>query len=315
MKVLFFGTPFFAAHILKSLIENGLDVIGVVSRPDKSKGRSGKPVPTAVKEFLHSDTCTQNIPLFQPEKCSTPEFAANLRALNADIFIVVAYGEIIKQEILDIPPLGCINIHASLLPSLRGAAPIQRAIMNGDEKTGITIMHMVRKMDAGDMIAKAEVSILPEMTFGELEQALMQVAFPLLLSTLKEIHAGTATREVQEESKVTFAPKIELEDCEINWDKPAQEIHDLIRGVNPYPGAWTWMTIRGEKKRVKFFRSKVHEKCATEAEKGSISCEKQGFKIVCGDSCLLEILELQVEGKKPMSSGDFVRGHESFGVL
>jgi methionyl-tRNA formyltransferase len=309
MKVIFFGTPPFAAHILEAIIADGIEVVGVVSRPDKSKGRSGTPVPTDVKLYLQSHDRLSSIPIFQPEKCSTSEFATILRKLNADVFVVVAYGEIIKKAILDIPPLGCINIHASLLPRLRGAAPIQRSIMNGDTETGITIMHMVRKMDAGDMISVCTVEIEPDMTFGELELAMMDAAAPLLLKTLKEITAHTAQRVVQDESLVTFAPKIELEDCEINWNKSALEIHNLIRGVNPYPGAWTWMPSGGDKKRVKIFRSKITVEVFENGKPGTIIGDKKGFKVICGDGKGLEILELQIEGKKGMSAGDFIRGY------
>jgi methionyl-tRNA formyltransferase len=249
-------------------------------------------------------------PLFQPEKCSTPEFADQLRQLNADLFIVVAYGEIIKQDILDIPRLGCINVHASLLPKLRGAAPIQRAIINGDKETGITIMHMVKKMDAGDMIDRTIIPIGPEMTFGELEKAMMEASAPLLLKVVKELEAGTAPREVQDESAVTFAAKIELEDCEINWNKPAQEIHDLIRGVNPYPGAWAFLDLKGTKKRVKFFRSRIAGFTNEGKTPGTIMADKTNFKVACADG-FVDILELQVEGKKSMQISEFLRGYNS----
>lgn len=306
MKVIFFGTPPFAASILESLIDAGIEVCAVVSRPDRSKGRSGTPVPTPVKEFLLQNA--PSIPIYQPEKCSTPEFAEQLREHRADLFVVVAYGEIIKQDILDIPRLGCINIHASLLPKLRGAAPIQRAIIDGEKKTGITIMHMVRKMDAGDMIAKVEVAIGPETTFGELEKELMEVSAPLLLEVIQQIEKGVAQREPQDESLVTFAPKIELEDCEIDWNQPAEKIHDLIRGVNPYPGAWTTVEVKGEAKRMKVFRSRIaSEPMGMDLPAGTFHKEKKSLFVVCGKGTL-EILEVQVEGKKRMTSAELLLG-------
>ncbi len=308
MKVAFFGTPPFAAYILDALIKDGIEIVGVVSRPDKSKGRSGTPSPTPIKQYLIDHF--PKIPLFQPEKCSTLEFAETLRQLGADLFIVVAYGEIIKQDVLDIPRLGCINVHASLLPKLRGAAPIQRAIINGDKESGITIMHMVRKMDAGDMIEKGIIPIDPEMTFGELEKKMMEVSAPLLLKVVKELEAGTASRTAQDESAVTFAAKIELEDCEINWNKSAQEIHDLIRGVNPYPGAWAFLDIKGAKKRVKFFRSRIAGFSNEGMAPGQIMADKTNFKIACADG-FIDVLELQVEGKKSMQISEFLRGYNS----
>lgn len=306
MKVVFFGTPPFAAYILEALIHAGIEVCGVVSRPDRSKGRSGTPVPTPIKEYLLKNA--PSIPLYQPEKCSTPEFAEQLRQHHADLFVVVAYGEIIKQEILDIPLLGCINVHASLLPKLRGAAPIQRAIIDGEEKTGITIMHMVRKMDAGDMIAKKEVQIGPETTFGELEKELMEVSAPLLLEVIKQIEHGVAKREIQNESEVTFAPKIELEDCAIDWSQPAAKIHNLIRGVNPYPGAWTTVAVKGENKRMKVFRSRLHTGLIGSGQPaGAFIQEKKSLFVVCGEGAL-ELVEVQLEGKKRMTAVQFLQG-------
>ncbi len=306
MRVIFFGTPPFAARVLEALIANKVTVAAVVSKPDKSKGRSGTPVPTAVKQFLQSQSL--HIPIYQPEKCSTAEFASLLKTYAADLFIVVAYGEIISQEILDIPRKGCVNIHASLLPKLRGAAPIQRAIMNGDKTSGITIMHMVRKMDAGDIIDQYSIDITPDMTFGELEKAMVKVAPDLLMRTIKSIENQTAKRIIQDESEVTFAPKIELEDCQINWDLHAEDIHNLVRGVNPYPGAWTVMKLRNEKKRVKILRSKPMMVPSSGFQIGTVMNDKNNIRVVCGQG-LLEILELQVEGKKPTTAAEFLRGY------
>lgn len=277
--------------------------MAVVSKPDRPKGRSGTPVPTPVK--LVALNHQPPIPLYQPDIVSAPEFAATLQAYHADLFIVVAYGELIKQHLLDMPRLGCINVHASLLPKYRGAAPIQRCIIEGEKETGVTIMHMVKKMDAGDIIEVAKVPIPSEMTYCELEQSLLEAGKMALLKVVQEMASGNVKRTVQDHSQATFAPKIELEDCEIKWDQPAETIHNLVRGVNPHPGAWCYVNFRGEKKRLKILRSRVQpyggpEKPGTVLSGGS-------FLIATGKDALL-LLEIQLEGKKAMKADDFLRG-------
>jgi methionyl-tRNA formyltransferase len=301
MKVIFFGTPTFAANVLTFLMENGVNVVAVISKPDKPKGRSGKPVATPVKLVAYH----HHLPLFQPEVVSDPDFVSVLDPFEADLFVVVAYGEILKQHILDMPKLACINLHASLLPKFRGAAPIQQAIINGEAESGVTIMHMVKKMDAGDMIKTAAVPIGPNETYGELEEKLCKVGSELLLEVIRDFEQGIEDRKPQDESLVTFAKKIELEDCKIDWNHPAQKIHDLIRGVNPAPGAWCDIKVRGESKRLKIFSTRVVE------GKGSpgavLSKGKQGITVACADNALL-ITELQLEGKKRMSAQELLTG-------
>lgn len=302
MKVIFFGTPDFSAEVLKFLIENGIKVVAVVSKPDKPKGRSSAPVQTPVKKVA----LEHNLPCFQPPVVSAIEFAPVLKEFNADIFVVVAYGEIIKQHLLDMPKWGCINLHASLLPKYRGAAPIQRAIINGENESGATIMHMVRKMDAGDIIEKISISISSETTYGELEQQICKAGKEALLKVLNDFSRGIIKREAQDESLVTFAPKIELENCQIHWSSNADEIHNLVRGTNPQPGAWTFVEIRGQKKRLKIHKTKVvEEKSGTP---GSIlNYDKNGFIVACGKGSL-QITELQLEGKPAMPAEEFIRG-------
>jgi methionyl-tRNA formyltransferase len=305
MRVVFFGTPWFAAHVLEYLLRQGVNVVAVISKPDRAKGRSGTPIPTPVK----TAALAHRLPLYQPEIVSAPEFAEVLTPYKADLFVVVAYGEIIKQHLLDMPRLACINLHASLLPKYRGAAPIQRCIMEGEVETGITIMHMVKKMDAGDMIRKVSVPIGPETTFGELEETLCLRGEQLLLEVIQAFEQGVQlTRIPQDHSQATLAHKIELEDCEIQWERQAQELHNLVRGVNPYPGAWCYVTIRGEKKRLKVSQTRIvpFEKSAP----GMILNPDQNKSnlIVGTGNQALELLEVQLEGKKRMSSEELTRG-------
>lgn len=306
MKVIYFGTPAFAAETLTYLLENGIHIVAVVSKPDKPKGRSGSLVPTPVK--LAAQAFDASLPIYQPEIVSCIEFEEILRKHQADFFVVVAYGEIIKQQLLDLPKKACINLHGSILPKYRGAAPIQRSIINGEKETGITIMHMVRKMDAGDMIKKEITPITPEMTFGELETVLCTLGKKALLDVLQNFDVYDQKKEPQKTEEVTFAPKIELEDCQVAWDQPAQSIHDLVRGVNPFPGAWTHVFIKGEKKLLKILKTRVvnhsHE---TPGLILNPQTPKENLIIACGDQAL-ELVEIQLEGKKKMNSAEWTRG-------
>ncbi len=301
MNIVFFGTPQFAAKVLSYLIHNNVKIVAVVSKPDKPKGRSSKLVPTPIKEVA----LKEKIPIHQPEKASTDEFATILKSYRPDLFVVVAYGEIIRQHILDIPTKACINLHASLLPKLRGAAPIQRAIINGMDKTGISIMHMVKKMDAGDVIAQVECPILPNETRGELEEKLCDIGSKELLKVLHEFERDECQRSPQDETLVTMAPKIELEDCHIRWDRPSQDIHNLIRGVNPAPGAWSEVMIKDQKTRMKIFKSEISQ-FASETVGKAFSIDNELY-ISCDDRCL-KIIELQPAGKRKMLASSWLLG-------
>lgn len=304
MKIIFFGTPTFAAEVLEYLLNHNVNIVAVVSKPDKPKGRSGIPIATPVKST--ANLFNPSIPVYQPELVSALEFSSILQQHEPDLFVVVAYGEIIKQHLLDMPKLGCINLHASLLPKYRGAAPIQRSIIEGEIESGITIMHMAKKMDAGDIIEMVSVPISEEMTFGELTESLCQAGKIALLKVIHDFEAGKIIRIPQDHSQATFAPKIELEDCEINWNLPTQKIHDLIRGVNPHPGAWCWVHIKGEKKRFKINRTKIH--ADKQGSPGTIlSDQKHNLMIATGTSAL-ELIDVQLEGKKIMSSAELLRG-------
>lgn len=301
MKIAFFGTPPFAAQVLTYLLENGVEVSTVITKPDRPKGRSLQLTPTPVKEVALG----RNIPVYQPEKVSELSFAPILEAYQADLFVVVAYGEILKQHLLDMPPKGCINLHASLLPKFRGAAPIQRAIMEGEKESGATVMYLVKKMDAGDMIAKVTIPITQEMTAGELEKEICQKGSHLLLQVLKQIQAGIPQREAQNPDLVTFAPKIELEDCEVQWNWPAQKIHDLVRGVNPFPGAWCKVLVRDHPSRLKIISTQIVDAIGPPGT--LLQYNKAGLVIACGDKAL-QLRQIQLEGKKALSGEEFVRG-------
>jgi methionyl-tRNA formyltransferase len=304
MKVIFFGTPDFAAKTLKYLLDHGVNIVAVVTKPDKPKGRHGHPLPTPVKEI----TLAQNppLPLYQPPKASSADFAETLKKYDADLFVVVAYGEIMRQHLLDMPKKGCINVHASLLPKYRGAAPIERSIINGDHETGITIMHMILKLDAGNMIKTRKVTIGENTTAGELRDQLCKVGSELLLEVIHDFENGNVNSTVQDDSQATIANKIELDDCQINWPMPAQQIHNLIRGVTPHPGAWCYASVRGEKKRIKIIKSEVVHG-HTEVPGQILSYDKNGIVVASGLEAI-KILELQLEGKKALSADEFVRG-------
>lgn len=313
MKVIYFGTPHFAANILEVLLQNGINIVAVITKPDRPQGRSGKPVATPVKQVVL--TKAPHLPLFQPERVSDLEFSPTLESFNADLFVVVAYGEIIKQHLLDMPALGCINVHASILPKYRGAAPIQWSLINGEEESGITIMQMVKKMDAGDIIKIAKVKIEEDTTFPELEKHLCQAAGPALLEVLAEYQKGMIPEHYsQDHSLVSFSPKIELENCYIDWKSTSQTIHNLVRGVTPDPGAWCYIQLKKEKKRLKIIQTKrvtaSNFGLSTELKStpGSIlKYHKEEFIVACGDGAL-QISQLQLEGKRRMSAEEFIRG-------
>lgn len=302
MKAIFMGTPDFAVPCLKSLCDVA-EVIAVITQPDKPKGRGKKMQPTPVKV----EALERNIPVYQPEKVKTPEFTAKLKEMAPDIIIVVAFGQILSQEILDIPRYGCVNVHASLLPRYRGAAPIHWCIINGEKETGVTTMYMNAGLDTGDMLLKSHVDITPEMTTAELHDILMEQGAGLLVETVKQIEAGTIKREKQDDSLSNYAKMLNKETGHINWNESAEKLHNLIRGLNSYPVAWS--TLNGN--AYKFWLSKVAENSydVSSAKPGQvIAVHKKGFAVATGDG-VLEILEIQPPSKKRMSAGDFVRGH------
>ncbi len=306
MRIIFFGTSVFAAQILSFLLKNSFNITAVVTQPDRPRGRHLHSTFSPVKEIAVSAGLT----VVQPEKISTPENVELIKSYHPDLFIVVAYGEIIKKSLLEIPRIGPYNIHASLLPKYRGAAPIQRCLMGGEKKTGINIIEMTPQMDAGDIVASAEIEIGHEMTFGELEAALCDLACSLTKKFLHQISEGTLIRNPQDPSLVTFAPKLQADDERIDWNKPAEILHNLIRALSPRPGAWCPIFLGKEEKRLKIKRACV---CAGSQElpPGTvIAWGKQGCIVACKEGAL-QLLEVQLEGKKALPVAEFIKGiHE-----
>ena len=308
MKIIFMGTPDFAEESLKAIYEAGHEIVGVVTNPDKPKGRGMKMIPSPVKEFA----IEENLKIFQPEKVkNNEEFINELKALQPDVICVVAYGKILPKEILDIPPYGCINVHASLLPQYRGAAPVQWAVLNGDKTTGVTTMYMDVGMDTGDMILKEEVQIGEDETTGELWDRLKTIGGKLLVETLKQIEKGTAPREKQGED-FTVAPMLSKDMAKIDWNKSAEEIKNLVRGLNPIMGAYTFLND----KKIKFWKVKVAGEDEIYAENlgfltnGTVivSDPKDGIFIKCKEG-ILKVLEIQGENAKKMAIQDYLRGN------
>ena len=303
MRVVFFGTPEFSAFILNYLLEHSVNVVAVVSRPDKPRGRSGSNQPTAVKETAQR----AKLPIYQPEKASDGKFAELLKSLNADLFVVVAYAEILRENILEIPRLGCINVHGSALPKYRGAAPVQRAIMAGEKETAVSIMKMVREMDAGDIYAMEKIAISDYMTAGELFDEMAKVGAKTLLGVIKSLENGKAKSFAQDASQVTFANKIKQEDREIKWTSSAEKIHNHIRGITPNPGAYCFAKINGEVKRINIKKTAVLPNSDNLPPGMVIHGDPKKLIVACEEGAI-QILELQLEGKKVLTAEDFLRG-------
>ena len=300
LKIVFMGTPDFAVPCLKTLNEN-YEVIAVITQPDRPKGRGQKLTPSPIKEYA----LEHNLTVLQPEKIKTSETEEQLKKLAPDLIVVVAFGQILSKAILDIPQLGCINVHASLLPKYRGAAPIHWSIINGETKTGITTMYMDVGLDTGDMILKEEVSISAKMNTGELHDTLMNIGAKTLLQTIKQITEGSVVRNKQNDAKASYAPLLTKELERINWLLPAQEIYNLVRGLNPWPVAFS--IFKG--KKLKIWQTKVIDN-VTSGEIGTVlSLTETGFTVQTGKG-ILEILELQPESKRKMTAKDFVCGNQ-----
>ena len=316
LNILFMGTPDFARESLESLYNAGYNIIGIVTNPDKPKGRGMKMIASPVKEFgLEKD-----IPVYQPLRVrNNDSFIDEMKNLKPDVICVVAYGKILPKEILEIPKLGCINVHGSLLPKYRGAAPIQWAVINGEKQTGITTMYMDIGMDTGDMILKEVVDIGEDETTGELWERLSKIGGNLLVNTLKLIESGNAPREKQVDD-FTIAPMLEKEMAQINWnEKTALEIKNLVRGLNPIMGAYTY--ING--KKIKLWKVNVlsneefiglnfvSDLNLDNVNNGDVivANDKQGLFLKAKDA-VIEAIEIQVEGSKKMNAKDYLRGHK-----
>ncbi len=302
MRIVFMGTPDFSVGTLRALAEAGHQIVGVVSQPDKPRGRGKALAPTPVKE----EALRLGLPVYQPARVREEGFVQTLRELEPDVIVVVAFGQIIPESILSLAPLGCINVHASLLPGYRGAAPIQWAVINGEEKSGVTIMRMDAGLDTGDMISRVEVPLSEEETGGSLFDKLSQAGARLLVETLPTLADGTAVYEKQpSESPTDYAGMIRKEMGNLDWSMPAVKLERLIRGLNPWPSAYTFLGG----KTLKLWRARV-EQSQSESSCGTVlSAGKGGLLVQTGDGAL-RILELQLEGKKRMDAEAFLRGYQ-----
>lgn len=319
MKIVFMGTPDFARDSLKAIYEKGHEILSVITVPDRPKGRGMKLIYSEVKEYALEN----GLEIMQPDKLrGNEEIVEKIKEMNPDVICVVAYGRILPKEILDIPKYGCINVHPSLLPKYRGSAPIQWAILNGDEKTGVTTMYLDEEMDSGDIILKEEVEIDKDETSGELWDRLSEIGADLLVQTLEQIENGTAPREKQGK-EFTIAPMLEKSQAKIDWEnKTAKEIKNLVRGLNPIMGAysklngkkikfWKVDTITTEKFIEKYQEFKGYEYRFSEIEPGTILYidKKQGIYIMTKEGILL-VLEIQGENAKRMTAPEFLRGNK-----
>lgn len=301
MRILFMGTPEFAVPSLAALVEAGFELCGVFSQPDKPKNRGMQMMQTPVKEFALS----KNIPVFQPVKLRDGTALAQIQALAPDLIVVAAYGRILPDDILAYPPMGCINVHSSLLPKYRGAAPINWAILQGESKTGVTIMHMATELDAGDMIAQEETSIGPQETAEELTRRLAHLGAELLVRTVAEVAAGTAARTPQDHEMHTLAPMLSKEMSPMDFCRTAFELNCQVRGLYPWPGAVT--QLGGI--RCKVLATTVFTQTTEKAPGVILQADKDGLKLACGGGTVLQIDTLQPDGKKPMSATAFLAGH------
>ena len=301
MRIVFMGTPDFAVGSLQALCESGKhEILAVVTQPDRPKGRGNKLLQTPVKEYA----LEQGLTVYQPQKVKTPEFVELLHELQPELIVVAAFGQFLSKEILELPKYGCINVHASLLPKYRGAAPIQYAIIKGEKESGVTIMQMDIGMDTGAMLDKVVVPIAENTTMGELHDALREQGAALLLQVIDKIAARTAVAEPQDNEQATYATLLDRSMEHIDWSKTAQEVHNLIRGFNPAPSTFTKLP---NGKSLKIWGSKITDKSSTAAAGTVIETGKHSFFVACGEG-VLEITEVQPESKKRMPAQVFLNG-------
>jgi methionyl-tRNA formyltransferase len=299
-KLVYLGTPDFAVPTLKALLDHGGRVLAVVTQPDRPQGRGKKVVFSPVKRLA----IERRIPVLQPEKTSSSSFCDQIAAMNPDLMIVVAFGRILKKRLLDIPRWGAVNIHASLLPKLRGAAPIQRAIMNNARVTGLTVMRMDEGMDTGPILFQEEVPLLEDETAGHLHDRLSVMAGELMMTALKSMAEGPVRERPQDNAEATYAPKIEREDGLVTWSEPAESVSALIRALDPKPGAYTlW-----NRQEIKLYASTVMDKSTAGSLPGSVRGCKEGYLVVETGKGTVGIREVQAPGKKRLLVADFLRG-------
>lgn len=301
MKIVFMGTPEFAESSLAALLSSRHQVIGVFTQPDKPKGRGYKLVPPPVKELAMA----HSIPVYQPQKMRDGEALSILQELQPDLIAVVAYGKILPKEILELPKYGCINVHGSLLPKYRGAAPIQWAVLNGDEVTGVSTMYLAHDMDAGDIIYTEETPIGEYETAGELFDRLADMGAKLLVRTLRDIEAGTAPRTPQEHEKASYVKQLEKSICPIDWTRTPREVIKHICGLNPWPVAT--MSLGGD--TLKVYKAEYTDNRTDKAPGSVVSAGKVGLEMACGDGGTVMVTELQAPGKRRMPASAWLLGH------
>lgn len=301
MRVVFMGTPDFAAASLRKLIEEKYDIAGVFTQPDRPRGRGMSLTSPPVKLLAQE----HGIPVYQPEKLRDGAALEILKSLTPDIIAVVAYGRILPDDILALPRLGCVNVHASLLPKYRGSAPVQRAVLNGDERTGVTTMYMASELDAGDIIYAEETGIGEFETSGELFDRLMDIGADLLDKTLRDIESGSAPRTAQDHSQATFAKQLDKSMCPIDWTRTPREIVKHIYGLQPWPAATA--EIGGTV--CKIFAAQYTQNTTVKKAGSIVSAGERGIELACGGGRTLLITQLQAPGKKRMPAADYLRGH------
>ena len=301
MKLVFMGTPEIAKTCLQRICEAGYDVAAVYTKPDTPKNRGMKMTMTPVKEYALS----REISVYQPLTFRDPEVVQTLKDIAPDLVVVVAYGKILPQEVLDIPPLGCVNMHASILPELRGAGPVQWSILNHMPETGVTAMYMSAGMDEGDMIEVRKTPIDPMETGAELMDRLAVIAAELSCDTIEALKKGTAVRTPQDSTKATYAPMLDKSLCPINWEQSLQYVIDQVRGLIPWPVATTVI----KDKNFKIFRVEDTGRQTGERPGTLLALTKKGLEIACGDGKIAVITQLQAEGGKRMAAADYFRGH------
>jgi len=307
-KIIFMGTADFGGLVLEKLADSRENKILVITQPDRPRGRGRKILPTPIKKIA----LDKGLEVFQPENINDEEYIKRIKEFNPDIILVVAYGQILSGHILNIPKMGCINIHGSLLPKYRGAAPINRAIINGEKETGITFMFMKEKVDAGEIIFQEKIDILPDETCGELYSRLSALSASSLPKLLEKIESGRIEKILQDNKLVTFARKMKKEDGKIDWSDKGEKVYDLIRGTIPYPGAFTYYNSR----KLKITRARFLDDYQDETETSSpkpgrvVKAKKDGIFISTGDKGIIKILKLIPAGSKELTAGQFVNGYQ-----
>lgn len=310
IRIIYAGTPDFAVAPLQALIDAGYNVVAVYTQPDRPAGRGREPQPSPVKQ----KALEHHVPVFQPESLKSEDDQKMLRDLNPDLMIVTAYGLLLPKAVLDTPRLGCINVHASLLPRWRGAAPIQRAILAGDKQTGITIMQMDVGLDTGDMLATQVCDIQDDDTGSSLHDRLMAMGAEILLNMLPDFVEGKITAEKQDDALATYASKLSKQEAEIDWSLPAEQIHYSVRAFNAWPVAFTHWQKKNKPDVLRIWQSEVLNETSKAAAGTVLSCGKQGIDVATGGG-VLRLLQVQPSGKKAMAAADFANAHHLDGQV